>query len=80
LRLFLEIQRLDGMDDGFISKRELKLLLERLNIYFSARKFNDAFALFDNNYDGHIGLREFYDFIYPPVITVDVRDFSKFLI
>ncbi len=64
VKLFAEIQRLDGENDGYISRNEFKLLLLRLNICFSARKINDAFAQFDLNANGKIDIKEFNNFIF----------------
>ena len=65
LQLFNEIQKLDGEEDGYISRNELRVLLMRLNIHFTAKKFEDAFALFDADVDGLINLKEFHAFIFP---------------
>lgn len=64
MQLFWEIQSLDGSNDGYISKSELRLLLQRLNIHFSAKKFEDAFNLFDLDMDGKITLMEFHEFVF----------------
>jgi hypothetical protein len=65
LQLFDEIQCLDGAHDGFISHNELRVLLRRLNIHFTLRRFDDAFSLFDKDADGRINLLEFHAFIFP---------------
>jgi hypothetical protein len=65
LILFSEIQRLDGCDDGVISRSEFRLLLQRLDIHFSDDRFEDAFLMLDINNDQCIGLKEFYEFLYP---------------
>ena len=62
--LFSEIQRFDNVNDGYINRTEFKLLLLRLDIYFSARKVDDAFAQFDKDANGSINSKEFSDFIF----------------
>lgn len=69
LQLFNEIQSLDGEADGYISPNELRVLLQRLNIHFTAKRFEDAFSLFDTNADGKINLMEFHAFIFPSDAT-----------
>lgn len=64
VKLFAEIQRLDGENDGYISRNEFRLLLLRLNICFSARKIDGAFAQFDVNANGKIEIKEFSNFIF----------------
>lgn len=70
LQLFNEIQSLDGLDDGMISPNELKHLLRRLNIHFSNKSFEDAFAIIDTNCDGFVSLMEFHAFIFPKEAAV----------
>ena len=65
LQLFREIKSLDGDSEGYITKSELRLLLQKLNIHFSQRRFDEAFQLFDANVNGRIELTELYDFIFP---------------
>ena len=76
LQLFHEIQNLDGDEDGYISPSELRVLLQRLNIHFTNKRFEDAFSLIDTNADGVISLMEFHAFIFPSdaseVVRIDV--------
>lgn len=65
LQLFYEIQNLDGENDGYIGHAEMRVLLERLNIHFTAKRFEDAFSLFDTDADGRFNLIEFHSFIFP---------------
>lgn len=65
LQLFNEIQCLDGEADGYISMSELRVLLQRLNIHFTAKRFDDAFSIMDSTADGRITLMEFHAFIFP---------------
>ena len=65
LQLFDEIQGMDGNDDGYITKHEFRILLNRLNIYFTKRRFDDAFGMIDTQVDGMITLTEFHAFIFP---------------
>ena len=69
LHLFNDIQSLDGEEDGFISRDELRVLLQRLNIHFSKRRFDDAFSLIDSDVNGYITLMEFHAFIFPSNAT-----------
>ena len=64
-QLFTEIQNLDGISDDLVSKDELKVLLQKLNIFFSKSKFDRAFELIDVDMSGTITLSEFVDFIFP---------------
>lgn len=64
-QLFTEIQNLDGISDNLVSKEELKVLLQRLNIFFSKNKFDRAFEIIDVDMSGTITLSEFVDFIFP---------------
>ena len=64
-QLFAEIQNLDGISDNLVSKEELKVLLQRLNIFFSKSKFDRAFEIIDVDMSGTITLSEFVDFIFP---------------
>lgn len=65
IQLFNEIQVIDGEADGYISRHEFRALLERLNIHYTARRFDDAFGLIDKQADGFITLMEFHGFIFP---------------
>lgn len=65
LQLFNEIQSLDGEADGYISPSELRVLLQRLNIHFTKKRFDDAFSVMDTSADGYITLMEFHAFIFP---------------
>lgn len=77
LLLFGEIKSLSDNCDGYISKKELRLLLQKLDIHFSERRFNETFRLFDANVDGSIGLSELYNFIYPEKANKEKREARK---
>jgi hypothetical protein len=64
-QLFSEMQNLDGISDNLVSKDELKVLLQKLNIFFSKSKFDRAFEIIDIDMSGTITLSEFIDFIFP---------------
>jgi Ca2+-binding EF-hand superfamily protein len=64
-QLFNEIQTLDGISDNLVSKDELKVLLQKMNIFFSKSRFEAAFKLIDIDMSGTITLTEFIDFIFP---------------
>jgi hypothetical protein len=73
MKLFNDIQCLDGEEDGFISPGELRVLLQRLNIHFTAKRFEDAFMLLDAQADGCITLMEFHAFVFPADATAKNR-------
>jgi Ca2+-binding EF-hand superfamily protein len=64
-QLFNEIQTLDGISDNLVSKDELKVLLQKMNIFFSKSRFEAAFKLIDIDMSGTITLTEFINFIFP---------------
>ena len=64
-QLFSEIQKLDGIDDNLVSRDELKVLLQKINLYLSKRKFDAIFQLIDVDMSDTITLSEFIDFIFP---------------
>lgn len=64
-QLFNEIQKLDGISDNLVSKEELRVLLQKMNIFFSKSKFDRAFEIFDTDFSQTITLAEFVDFIFP---------------
>ena len=65
IQLFTEIQNLDGISDDLVSIDELRVLLQKLNIYFSKSKFDRAFEIIDVDMSGTITLSEFVDFMFP---------------